>query len=139
MEPYPSLTHKKSARYYNGLDFGINVYLRSYIDRDFTMSIVQANINNHDYQVDDRILCYFAFPRIGTAVALRPGDFLFKIHRKRTLFLLTVKQETKYFAFLLTLKWGLSVSMIIVTPLYNPATSSDFDLNTKSIRELHHL
>jgi hypothetical protein len=40
------------------------------------MSIVQAHINNQDYQVDDRILCYFAFPRIGTAVALWPGDIL---------------------------------------------------------------
>ena len=40
------------------------------------MSIVQAHIDNHDYQVNDRILCYFAFPRIGTAVALQPGDFL---------------------------------------------------------------
>ncbi len=40
------------------------------------MSIVQAHINNHDYQVNDRIVCYFAFPRIGIAVALRPGDFL---------------------------------------------------------------
>jgi hypothetical protein len=50
------------------------------------------------------------------------------IHRNRTLFLLAVNQETKYYAFLLTLKWGLKVSMIIVTPLYNPATSSDFDL-----------
>ncbi len=39
------------------------------------MSIVQAHIVNHDYQVDDKILC-FAFPRIGTAVALWPGDFL---------------------------------------------------------------
>ncbi len=54
--------------------------------------------------------------------------FYYLIHRNRTLFLLAVNQETKYFAFLLTLKWGLSVSMIIVTPLYNPATSSDFDL-----------
>jgi hypothetical protein len=76
MEPSPSLTHKKLARYYNGLGFGINVYLRSHTDLDFTMSIVQAHIDNHDYQVDDRILCYFAFPRIGTAVALWPGDFL---------------------------------------------------------------
>ncbi len=77
MEPSPSSTHKKSARYYNGLSFGINVYLRSHIDRDFTMSIlIQAHIDNHDYQVDDRILCYFAFPRIRTAVALQPGDFL---------------------------------------------------------------
>ena len=52
------------------------MYLRSHIDRDFTMSIVQAHINNHAYQVDDKILCYFAFPRIGMAVALLPGDFL---------------------------------------------------------------
>jgi hypothetical protein len=76
MEPSSSSTHKKLARYYNGLGFGINVYLRSHIDWDFTMSIVQAHIGNQDYQVDDRILCYFEFPRIGTAVALRPGDFL---------------------------------------------------------------
>ncbi len=40
------------------------------------MSIVQAHIDNHDYQVDDRILCYLAFARIGIAVALRSGDFL---------------------------------------------------------------
>jgi hypothetical protein len=76
MEPSPSLTHKKLARYYNGLGFGINVYLRSHINQDFTKSIVQAHINNHDYQVDDRILCYFSFPRIGMAVALWPGVFL---------------------------------------------------------------
>jgi hypothetical protein len=76
MEPSPSSTHKKLARYYNGLGFGIIVFLRSHINRDFTMSIVQAHIHNHNYQVDDRILCYFTFPRIGTAVALWPGDFL---------------------------------------------------------------
>jgi hypothetical protein len=76
MEPSPSLSYKKTARFYNGLGFGINVYLRSHIDRDFTMSIVQVHIDNHVYQVDDKILCYFAFPRIGLAVALWPGDFL---------------------------------------------------------------
>jgi hypothetical protein len=76
MEPSPSLTHKKLARYCNGLGFGISVYLRSHIDWDFTMSIVQVHIYNHDYQVNDRILCYFAFPRIGMTVALQPGDFL---------------------------------------------------------------
>jgi hypothetical protein len=75
IEPSPSLTHNKLARYYNGLGFGINVYLRSHINQDFAMSIIQAHINNHDCQVNDRILCYFAFPRIGTTVALRPGDF----------------------------------------------------------------
>ncbi len=54
--------------------------------------------------------------------------FHYLIHRNRTLFLLAVNQETKYFAFHLTLKLGLSVSMIIVTLLNNTATSSDFDL-----------
>ncbi len=76
MELSLSFTHKKSARNYNGLSFGINVYLRSHIIWDFTMSIVQALIDNHDYQVDDRILCYFALSRIGMAVALQPGDYL---------------------------------------------------------------
>ncbi len=46
------------------------------------MSIVQAHTNNHDYQVDNKILCYFAFPRIGMAVALRPGDFLLFNHQE---------------------------------------------------------
>ncbi len=50
--------------------------MSSHIDRDFTRSIVQAHINNHDYQVNDRILHYFDVSRIGTAVALWPGDFL---------------------------------------------------------------
>ena len=76
MEPSPSSSSQKDARYYSGLGFGINVYLRSHIDADFTMSIVQAHIDNHDYANDDKIICYFAFPRIGAAVALRPGDFL---------------------------------------------------------------
>ena len=76
MELSTSSSYQKTARYYNGLGFGINVYLRSHIDQDFTMSIVQAHTNNRDYQVNDKILCYFAFPRIGMAVALRPGDFL---------------------------------------------------------------
>jgi hypothetical protein len=40
------------------------------------MSIVRAHIDNHDYQVNDRIVCYFAFLQIVIAVALGPGDFL---------------------------------------------------------------
>ena len=76
MEPSPSSLHQAPSRYYNGIGFGINVFLRCHVDHDFTMSIVQVHIENHSYQVDDRIICYFAFPRIGIAVALRPGDFL---------------------------------------------------------------
>jgi hypothetical protein len=76
MGPSPSSSNKNHAHYYNGLGFGINVYLRSHIDADFTMYIVQAHIDNHDYVINDKVIYYFAFPRIGTAVALRPGDFL---------------------------------------------------------------
>ncbi len=99
--------------YYNGLGFGINVYLRSHIDQDFTMSIVQAHIDNHDYQVDDRILCYFTFPRIGTAVALWPGDFLLFNPQELHSISSCCKSGDNFFTFLLTLKWGLSVSMIM--------------------------
>ena len=56
--------------------FGINVYLRSHTNQDFMMSIVQAHIDERHYTASDSIVCYFCFPRIGTAVALRPGDFL---------------------------------------------------------------
>ncbi len=76
MGPSPSSSNKKHSPYYNGLDFGINVYLRIHINADFTMSIAQAHIDNHDYVIGDEVICYFAFPRIGVAVALRPGDFL---------------------------------------------------------------
>jgi hypothetical protein len=76
MGPSPSSSNKKYARYYNRLGFGINVYLRSHINANFTMSIVQAHIDNHDYVIDDKVICCFALPRIGVAVALRPGDFV---------------------------------------------------------------
>jgi len=66
----------KSARYYSGLGFGLNVHLRAHTDMDFTMSIVQAHIDGIDYTDNDAVICYFAFPRIGIAVALRPGDYL---------------------------------------------------------------
>jgi len=50
------------------------------------MSIVQAHLDNHDYANDDKIICYFAFPRIGVAVALRPVDFLlFKPHEPHSI------------------------------------------------------
>jgi hypothetical protein len=40
------------------------------------MSIVQIHLDKIKYQNDDWIVCYFAFPQIGIAVALRPGDIL---------------------------------------------------------------
>jgi hypothetical protein len=66
---------KKSCRF-NGIGFGINVFLCCHMDLDFTLSSVQVNIDNTDYCMDDKIVCYFCFPRIGMAVVLRPGDYL---------------------------------------------------------------
>lgn len=66
---------KSSARYYNGVGFGVNVFLRCHVDNDFTLSIVQVHMDRN-YEYDDEIVCYFCFPRIGVAVALRHGDFL---------------------------------------------------------------
>ncbi len=76
MEPSPSSLHAKSAWYYNAVSFGINVILRCHIDKDFTMSIVQVHLDEIMYQNDDQIVCYFAFPQIGIAVALQPEDIL---------------------------------------------------------------
>ncbi len=76
MEPLLQSSGVKLGRIYNGMGFGINVYLRSHTDQDFMMSIVQAHIDEHCYIASDKITCYFAFPQIGTAVTLCPGDFL---------------------------------------------------------------
>jgi hypothetical protein len=76
MKPSPSSTNGAPARYYNAVGFSLNVFLRSHIDKDFTMSIVQVHLDDIMYDKDDKIVCYFAFPRVGIAVALRPGDFL---------------------------------------------------------------
>jgi hypothetical protein len=70
MDPSPLSSGVKSARIYNGMGFGINVYL------GITMSIVQAHIGECHYTASDSSVCYFCFPRIGTAVALCPRDFL---------------------------------------------------------------
>jgi hypothetical protein len=40
MDLLPLSSGVKSARIYNGMGFGINVYLRSHTNQDFTMSIV---------------------------------------------------------------------------------------------------
>jgi hypothetical protein len=53
MEPSPSSTHGTPARYYNAVGFGLNVFLRSHIDKDFTMSIVQVHLDDITYDKDD--------------------------------------------------------------------------------------
>jgi hypothetical protein len=75
MESSPSLIHAKAARYYNSASFGINVILRCHVDKD-TMSIDQVHMDQISCQSDDSVVYYFSFPRIGIAIALKPGNFL---------------------------------------------------------------
>jgi hypothetical protein len=122
IEPSPSLTPKKLARYCNGLGFGINVYLRSHTSirtllcllfkLTLTTMIIKLMIESYVTLLSQEMERLWHFGLV---------TFYYLIHRNCTPFLLAVNQETKYFAFLLTLNWGLLVSMIIVTPLYNPA------------------
>ena len=76
MVPTASSAKYNPSRYYSGLGFGLNVHLRAHTDNDFTMSIVQAHLDTQKYNYNDPVVCYFAFPRLGMAVALRPGDYL---------------------------------------------------------------
>ena len=73
----PSSSHKSTSKYYGGLAFGCNVFLRCHTDNDFTMSMVQIHLKGKvKYNIDDDVVVYFCFPTLGVAVPLRPGDFL---------------------------------------------------------------
>ena len=61
---------------YQGLDFGVNVYLNCHQDKDFTYCAVAVNtIDEYNYEYD--IFAYFSFPNLGLAIPLCPGDQLF--------------------------------------------------------------
>ena len=70
---------KKSSplKYYGGLSFGCNVFLRCHTDNDFTMSMAHIHLKGKDqYTLTDNVVVYFCFPTLGVAVPLQPGDFL---------------------------------------------------------------
>jgi hypothetical protein len=65
------------AKYFGGIGFGCNVYLRCHTDEDFTMSVIQVHLKGRTkYELDDEPVVFFCFPSLGVAVPLRPGDFL---------------------------------------------------------------
>ena len=73
----PSSSHKFTSKYYGGLAFGCNVFLRCHTDNDYTMSMVQIHLKGKvKYNIEDDVVVYFCFPTLGVAVPLRPGDFL---------------------------------------------------------------
>ena len=73
----PSNPKSTCANIYGGMAFGTNVFLRCHTDQDFTMSISQVFVEGKaNYNLDDDVIVYFCFPTLGTAVPLRPGDYL---------------------------------------------------------------
>jgi hypothetical protein len=64
-------------KYYGGLAFGCNLFLRCHTNDDFTMSMAQVHLKGKDqYTLADDVVVYFYFPALGVAVTFRPGDFL---------------------------------------------------------------
>ena len=53
-----------------------NGYLQVHVDSDFTYGAVLAHTAT-DCALHDSVVVYFAFPRLGVAIPLRPGDLLF--------------------------------------------------------------
>lgn len=66
----------KGTNIFNGIAFGVNIHLRAHVDNDFTYSTIQVHVNEVEYGLEDKVVCYFCFPRLGVAVPMRPGDFL---------------------------------------------------------------
>jgi hypothetical protein len=70
-------TTQSSCKYYGGLAFGCNVFLKCHTDQDFTMSIVQIFVKGQETcEINDEVVAYFCFPTLGVAVSLQPGDYL---------------------------------------------------------------
>ncbi len=76
LETFSMPNLSKKASIYGAIACGINVYLASHVDADYTYSATSVHCRC-EYHLEDSILCYFAFPRLGIAIPLRPGDVLF--------------------------------------------------------------
>ena len=64
------------AEIFNGLAFCYNGHLACHTDIDYTRSMISVYVEDHVNTLEDRVVCYFCFPRLGTAVALQSGDVL---------------------------------------------------------------
>ena len=66
----------KRSRVFGGIAFGVNVHLDCHTDDDYVRSVTTVHVKKEEYHLNDDIVVYFGFPRLGVAVALRPGDVL---------------------------------------------------------------
>ena len=67
---------EKLCKIFGSIAFGRNVHVACHTDKDFAKSVVSVYLDEDGYGYNDRIVAYFCFPRLGIAVALRPGDIL---------------------------------------------------------------
>ena len=77
--PFPTMANSNGSEYTNifpSVAIGCNAFLPCHIDDDFTMSICVVHKLSCQYQHWYFPLVYFCFPRLGVAVALRPGEVL---------------------------------------------------------------
>ena len=112
----------QSANIFGGVAFGINVHLACHTDKDYTYSVVSVHLPCHQYELNDLIVAYFCFPRIGVAVALRPGDLLvFNPSEPHAVSSRCDKDDEVYCltTYLKTAVVGLNDNRIELTPLQN--------------------
>ena len=58
----PSSDKVPGLKYFGGMAFGCNVFLRCHTDHGFTMSVVQVHLRGKDkYEINDDIVVYFCF------------------------------------------------------------------------------
>ena len=74
--PLFSTTAGGTSLIYQAFAIGKNIYLSGHVDKDFTYSAVTV-LKRGEYTIDDKIIAYFNFPRLGLAIPLKPGDVLF--------------------------------------------------------------
>ena len=75
---FPGPPHLKSSDMFSTIAAAKDVCLNSHTDDDTIYSLVSTMDCNHSttFDMDDPVCCYFTFPELGVAVALRPGDIL---------------------------------------------------------------
>ena len=71
-----SPTTPKTARIYGAMATGMNVFLNSHKDKDFTLSAVMLCMKK-PYELEDSVVGNFYFPSLRIVVPLRLGDVLF--------------------------------------------------------------
>ena len=75
---FPAPPGSEESKMFSAIAAAKDVCLNSHTDDDTIYSLVTPIDCNKSitFQMDDPICCYFTFPEIGIAIALRPGDIL---------------------------------------------------------------